>query len=115
MPEGRWLHAGCLLEDGGIFVFGGSSHMYSSYTGVSSSAIKYNPSTNTWTDLGDIRANMWSHACIALPRGKIFIGGGHSSNVAIYDLETRTAKQLIGNDLPLESYQPGCTFIGIYE
>jgi len=74
-PVGRYAHTATLLPNGKVLVVGGSSSSLPGDAGLSS-AMLYDPSTETWTDAGTMNAGHTGHTATLLPNGKVLITGG---------------------------------------
>jgi hypothetical protein len=85
MTIGRKYHAGCLLEDGRVFVHGGVT-ITEGEEWVTGSFEIYDPQTNRWEDFTETHMGRYAHSCILLSDGKIFISGGDQVHTCdIYD------------------------------
>jgi hypothetical protein len=125
MVHARAYHAGCLLEDGRVFIYGGK---FSS--GLFPAPEIYDPETNEWDtvriyNLRDIPPNTLMstierlkrsyHMCVQLPNGKIFISGDNDhSECLLFDLNENTIA--VGPEFPIPlARRPAPTTVPVYE
>ena len=80
----RWAHGAAALDDGTVYVFGGSDAT------VNTSVQKYDPVTNTWTNVAPLPAGRGWCAGASL-NGKVYcIGGSGANTMYEYDPATNT-------------------------
>ena len=93
MAEPRERHAAAMLPDGRVMVIGGQSIFRDpdgtgrDYAQLGSTEI-FDPATGTWTAGPPLRDPRDDHDALALPDGRILVGGGSVSSVEIFDPET---------------------------
>ena len=82
MRVARSYHTATVLNDGRILITGGYTNgtTFGAYTASSET---YNPSTQTWTQLGNMRVAKVGHTAALLPDGRVIIAGG--ANYAQYE------------------------------
>src|SRR5262249_50942755 len=80
MSRARGHHTATLLSDGTVFVAGGESQDCSDngcfFAGTTASADIYNPSTGTFTAVGNMLANRAGHTATLLKNGTVLLAGG---------------------------------------
>jgi hypothetical protein len=89
----RKFHAGCLLEDGNVFVCGGASigqyaveGVIQKWSGPTASCELYNVSTGVWSKLPKMTESRIGSSCVLLPDGRVLIiGGGFFGKCDMYD------------------------------
>jgi dipeptidyl aminopeptidase/acylaminoacyl peptidase len=75
MTQGRYGHAGSLLNDGRVLISGGIAG-YSGGAIVTSSTELYDPATDTSIASGGMRALRHEHTATTLPDGRVLLVGG---------------------------------------
>jgi hypothetical protein len=99
MYSGRESHTATLLKDGSVLVASGIIPTVLSWSPLSSAEI-YDPSTNSFSRVGDMNVARTEHAATLLPDGKVLITGGYYSTAVqtaeIFDPATNSFA-LIGN------------------
>ncbi|HWP38444.1 MAG TPA: Ig-like domain-containing protein, partial [Gemmatimonadales bacterium] len=75
MTQGRYGHAGVLLNDGRVLISGGIVG-YSGGVIVTSSTELYDPATDTSIASGGMRAFRYEHTATVLPDGRVLLVGG---------------------------------------
>jgi hypothetical protein len=111
MINSRTDHGICLMENGNVFVCGGSNEQAL----VLTTCEEYNITTKTWSVLPDMPVRKYGHTCLLMDGGKIFIagGGGQACHVTmIYDPSTKTFDRL--PDYPLRDIY-GFKVIPVYD
>ncbi len=95
MANPRQVHTATLLNDGDVLVVAGSRT--GDGNGFTTSAERYHPSTETWSDAGSISSpSRYGHIEARLPDGKVLIAGGSDgsgnrlSAADVYDPSTNT-------------------------
>ncbi len=76
MAEARASHTATRLNDGRVLVTGGWFQGSPGQNNVRQSAEVFNPSSNTWTPVGDMGKQRTDHAALLLPDGRVLITGG---------------------------------------
>jgi N-acetylneuraminic acid mutarotase len=72
LTAGRVGATATLLTDGTVLVAGGFDGTYTAY----SSAVRYNPTTETWTAAGSMNSARHAHTATLLSNGKVLVAGG---------------------------------------
>ena len=90
-------HSTTLLQDGRVLIVGGASA-----TGALTRADVYDPSSNSISQVGDLRHERWGHRAVLLQDGTVLILGGETGNVD--DPEDETAAERYDPDT--ESFTP---------
>jgi WD40 repeat protein len=84
-------HTATLLRNGKVLIAGGAGGV-----GAQASAGLYDPSTDTFTDTGNMTTGRWGHTATLLASGKVLIAGGYDSagigltSAELYDPVTGT-------------------------
>ncbi|MFA5856266.1 MAG: S8 family serine peptidase [Candidatus Pacearchaeota archaeon] len=89
---GRRAHTSTLLTDGNILIAGG----YSS-SSITKTAEIFNPITNCFSRVGDLKETKAVHADTLLSDGKVLITGGNNRRAELYDPNNKTFSYTIGN------------------
>jgi N-acetylneuraminic acid mutarotase len=90
-------HTATLLSDGTVLVAGGYfGSIASSYSGLPSAEL-YDPSTGSWTEIGNLTEARSEHTATRLPDGTVLVAGGMASSAGpvlasteLYDPSTRS-------------------------
>lgn len=112
MLEPHRFHGAVLLVDGRVLVSGGISGEFerspasADVTGVgtTASAEVYNPSTETWSIVGDMPGEMGAHSLELLENGKVLALGGIEHSVGLYDPSSGTWASAGASATSRESY-----------
>jgi hypothetical protein len=82
MTKGRYNHTATLLPDGTVLIAGGESGECSAgpcnFSGTSSTAESYDPSTGTFSSAGNMTAARTGQTATLLKNGTVLIGGGYA-------------------------------------
>lgn len=73
MPEQRRYHSATVLTSGKVLVVGGWG-----YSGLTKSAITYEPASATWSPAGELDPAREAHTATRLPSGKVLVVGGET-------------------------------------
>jgi hypothetical protein len=84
MEFGRYIHRGCVLRDGNVFVCGGLVNYE-----VSQECELYDAKTRTWKKLPRMMYPRRGHVCVLLDDGRIFIAGG----IVYHNSQENTGKE----------------------
>jgi len=76
MSTNRLLHTATLLTNGQVLIAGGVNAPNDGNWFMLSSAELYNPTTGTWTTIGSMITNRWSHTATLLINGQVLVAGG---------------------------------------
>jgi len=117
MQADRCFHAGCLLDDGRVFVHGGGGGI-----GFIPTYEIYDPSSGVWTqfmpgadpseDVVNLSWDRTNHTCVQLPDGKIFISADPTRlRCFLLDLPTN---MLTETSIPVTNIT-GCITVPVYE
>lgn len=94
MPTGRYQHTATVLQSGRLLVTGGKDDADHPV----SSALLYDPTTNSWADAGQMNEPRFAHTATALPDGRVLILGGFGGPPPnYYDLATAELYEPGGN------------------
>src|SRR6185436_16366156 len=85
MRVARHTHTAATLNDGRILVTGGYTNG-TEFAGYSATTEVYDPTNQTWTLLGNMRAARVFHTAHLLPDGRVIVAGG--ANYAQYESTT---------------------------
>jgi N-acetylneuraminic acid mutarotase len=80
MHYARNRHTASILRNGKVLVAGGGG-----YHSIQSSAELYDPSTETWTAIGNMRDTRLSHTESVLTNGEVLVTGGRNDQGWILD------------------------------
>lgn len=80
----RMRHTATLLPDGRVLVTGGTAEPNSSSEPSLVTAEIYDTVANSWTDIPDMQTQMFDHAALLLPNGRVLVVGA-SATAEIYD------------------------------
>jgi N-acetylneuraminic acid mutarotase len=84
MSRARTAHSATRLPDGRVVVAGGAEGLLSAPVTLDAIA-RFDPATNTWSDLGAMTAPRAGHAAAVLPDGMlVLLGGGPQSGEAMH-------------------------------
>lgn len=101
-PPGNWCRANSqavLLGSGKVLVAGGLLGLVSSYrSGTSSTAILYDPTTNSWSSTGAMTTPRAKGTATVLGNGQVLVAGGNNFN-ALPGKITRTNTPLASAEL----------------
>lgn len=101
MSAGRQFGTATLLSDGDVLVAGGFSDCDDDFCEDTTSADLYNPTTGTWTAVGQLLVPREQSTATLLPSGQVLVAGGKSltydgysykrlAEAELYDPRTRT-------------------------
>jgi hypothetical protein len=79
MVVARYYHAGCLLDNGNVFVSGG---VLGGGGGQTKRNEIYNTATGEWREVASSTIFRYRHSCMLLPSGEVFICGGENPESA---------------------------------
>ena len=75
MPQARESHTGTLLTDGSVLIIGGHQGRRPRIV-LYSSAIRYDPERDTWTEVGRMSVPRHKHDAVRLADGRVLVVGG---------------------------------------
>src|SRR5437868_7210016 len=76
MAEGRFIATATRLADGTVLVAGGFSDDGTGNVDITTSAERYNPTTDTWSNASTMSYPRYWHRAVRLPSGKVLAVGG---------------------------------------
>jgi hypothetical protein len=80
MQVPRARHTATLMPDGGVVVAGGVTA--GPFTVATSSVERFDPVTNSWSDIGNLTIGRGNHAAVILPGARVLLAGGTGSSFA---------------------------------
>ncbi len=92
-------HAAAAIEDGKIYVFGGTAQVTSMITSALASAEKLDPAAASWASLHDLPGPRWAQMGTSAA-GKIWLAGGHDAGLT----GSAAKNELLAYDAATDSY-----------
>jgi hypothetical protein len=89
MRVGRYSHAATVLQDGRVLISGGYVGSAPNIRSTQTAEL-YDPSSGTFTPVGDMRTARAGHSATLLSNGKVLIVGGGVADAEIFDPTTNT-------------------------